>query len=255
MKVSIVTVSYNSAEFIRTAIESVMSQSYSHIEYIIIDGSSTDGTVEIIKEYAENIKHIVSEADEGIYDAMNKGIALASGDIIGILNSDDFYPNTEIISDVVEEWSKQTNADLALGNIDFVKASSLNKVERKYSAFNFSEWQLRFGFMPPHPAAFIKKTAYDKIGNYKLGYRIGADFDMFVRMLLVNKLPYFKINKTLVRMRIGGVSTSGIESYITSTKEILQSLRENGSYTNIAMVLIRLPIKFIQKLFVGLTFR
>ena len=246
ISVSIITVCYNSSRYVRTAIESVLSQSYPNIEYIIIDGGSADGTLSILKSY-KNISCVISEPDKGIYDAMNKGIARASGDVIGILNSDDFYPHSEVVTDVVDVFINNPDIDMVLGNVDFVQNNDLTRVVRRYSVKYFLPWHLRFGFMPPHPGAFIKKSAYKQVGQYKLGYKIGADFDMFVRMLLVQNLSYKKLKKTLVRMRLGGVSTSGLESYITSTKEMQRSLRENKIYSNLVMVLMRLPIKFFQK--------
>lgn len=245
MKISIITVCYNSSEFIRTAIESVFSQSYSNIEYIVIDGGSTDGTLDIIHEYGDRITCIVSEPDKGIYDAMNKGIALATGAIIGVLNSDDYYAHDTVIFDVAECFQLNTDVDMVLGNVDYVKATDLNTRVRHYSSFKFFPWQLRFGFMPAHPSAFIKKSAYNKVGEYKLGYKIAADFDVFVRMLLVHKLHYLKFNQTLVMMRLGGVSTSGFGSYTVTTQEILKSLKENVIYSNFLMVLMRLPVKLL----------
>ena len=247
IKVSIITVCYNSSQFIRSAIESVLSQSYGDIEYIVIDGASTDGTLEIINEY-NNIADIISEPDRGIYDAMNKGLSRATGDIIGILNSDDFYRDLNVITDVVKMFKDNPKTDLVLGNVDFVRSDELTRRIRLYSSSSFYPWTMRFGLMPPHPGAFISKSAYDQAGVYKLGYKIGADFDIFVRMLLVHKMPYTKLNKTLVRMRVGGVSTSGLESYMTSTKEMLRSLAENKIYSNLIFILIRLPIKYIQKI-------
>jgi glycosyltransferase involved in cell wall biosynthesis len=244
----VITVSFNSAEFIKSAIESVLSQSYSDIEYIVIDGSSTDGTQYIIQSYSGRISRVVSEPDKGIYDAMNKGVALATGDIIGILNSDDFYPSSNVIARVAENFKKNDGVDLVLGNVDFVYEDNLTKAVRFYSSYKFKPWKMRFGFMPAHPGAFIRRSAYEKIGNYKLGYKIGADFDMFVRMLVVSKLSYVTVNETFVRMRIGGVSTSGFESYKISTLEMLRSLNENNVYSNILFVLVRLPFKAVQKL-------
>lgn len=246
MKISIITVCFNSSLFIRTAIESLLSQTYTDIEYIVIDGGSTDGTVETVMEYAEKIAHIVSEPDRGIYDAMNKGLAMASGDIIGILNSDDFYPHADVLADVVKEFEQNPEVDMVLGNVEFVLPKDLKKSIRLYSSAHFSAWKLRFGFMPAHPGAFIKKTAYQQAGMYKLGYKIAADFDMFVRMLLARQLRYVTLDKVLVRMRVGGVSTLGLTSYVMSTKEIVRSLKENEIYSNVLMVLMRLPIKFVQ---------
>jgi glycosyltransferase involved in cell wall biosynthesis len=243
---SIITVVYNNVEGIKTAIESVISQDYAHIEYIVVDGGSQDGTLDIINDFQGRITHMVSEPDKGIYDAMNKGISLATGDVIGILNSDDFYPHSGIISQVVQAFKDSPNTDLLLGNVDFVDAKDLTRPVRFYSSFFFVPWKMRFGFMPAHPGAFIKKSAYDEVGFYKIGYKIGADFDMFVRMLMVKKMHYTKLNQTLVRMRVGGVSTSGFQSYFISTKEMLRSFKENQVYSNILFILMRLPVKFFQ---------
>ena len=249
MKISIITVCYNSQAFIASAINSVLSQDVGYIEYIIIDGASKDGTVSIVESFGGRVMHFVSEPDKGIYDAMNKGLALASGDVIGILNSDDFYPNPSVIADVVQAFADNPDVDMVLGNVDFVHPDDLTRPVRFYSSFNFKPWQMRFGFMPAHPAAFIKRTAYERVGPYKLGYKIGADFEWFVRAFLLHKLSYVKLNKTLVRMREGGVSTSGLKSYWVSSKEQLRALRENCVYSNLAFVVIRLPIKFLHKVF------
>lgn len=249
LKFSIITVSYNSDQFIRSAIDSVFFQTYHDIEYIVIDGGSKDATVSIVESYGKKIAQFVSEPDKGIYDAMNKGLALASGDVIGILNSDDFYPNENVISGVVKTFEANPNVDMVLGNVDFVNPDELTRPVRFYSSFNFAPWKMRFGFMPAHPAAFIKRSAYEKVGKYKLGYKIGADFEWFVRALVVHRLPYVKVNKAFVRMREGGVSTSGLKSYWVSSKEQLQALRENGVYSNMLFVLVRLPIKLMHKIF------
>lgn len=249
MKISIITVCFNAEKTLLATIRSVQQQDYDDIEYIVIDGGSSDGTVGIAGQCSNVITSLISEPDGGIYDAMNKGIDIASGDVIGILNADDFYPNSHVLSDVVENFKGDSKVSMVLGNVDFVSSDNLDKSIRNYSSFKFEPWKMRFGFMPAHPAAFIRSSAYKYVGNYKLGYKIGADFDMFVRMLVVEKLSYIKVNQTFVRMRLGGVSTSGVSSYITTTKEILRSLKENKVYSNCVMVLMRLPIKFLQVLF------
>jgi len=248
VKVSIVTVVWNNCLEIACALDSVLVQDHKDIEYIVIDGSSSDGTTEVIKSYGAKITKFVSEPDNGLYDAMNKGVALATGDIIGVLNSDDFYCNQFVISDVVKEFENNRKIDLLFGNVDFVLRDDITRPVRTYSSFSFAPWKMRFGFMPAHPAAFIKRSAYQEVGLYKLGYKIAADFDMFVRMLVSHKFRYAKLNKTLVRMRIGGVSTSGPKSYWISSKEMLRSLDENGVYSNFLFVFLRLPIKFFQLL-------
>ena len=248
MKVSIITATYNSEKTILDTLKSLENQSYKEIEYIVIDGGSTDSTLGIIDEYLDKITHIVSESDKGIYDAMNKGLLLATGEVIGILNSDDLYSHNHVISYVVNHFSSHAEIDMVLGNVDFVAPNDLTKVIRFYSSFNFKKWKMRLGFMPAHPAAFIKKIAYDKVGNYKLGYKIAADYEMFVRMFFVYGLTYTKLNEALVVMRVGGVSSSGLKSNWVITEEILRSLKENSVYSNLFIVLLRLPIKFFQQL-------
>lgn len=248
-KVSLITVSYNSEKTIRDTIESVLSQNHEAIEYIIIDGGSTDSTLEIINSYKDRIKIVVSEPDQGIYDAMNKGVRLSSGDIIGVINSDDFYPNKEVISSVVEKFIQNPSSMLVLGAIDFVKTSDINTSVRKFTTRYFTPKLMRFGIMPPHPAAFIKKSAYLKVGEYKLGYKIAADFDLLLRMLKVNRLPFSKLNQVCVRMRLGGVSTEGVTSFQVISRELLQSLNENNVYSNSAFVLLRVLSKVKQLIF------
>lgn len=249
MKVSIITVCYNSEGVINTAIRSVLSQSYEGIQYIIIDGGSKDNTLSVIHSYGNDFVNVLSAPDKGIYDAMNKGLSLATGEVIGILNSDDFYPHNDVINQVVKTFKAHPDTQMVLGNVDFVHPDNLSVPVRFYSSLNFASWKMRFGFMPAHPAAFIKRTAYNAVGNYKLGYKIGADFEWFVRALMVKRLPYVKYNQTLVRMREGGVSTSGLKSYWLSSKEQLRALRINGIYSNLIFVMIRLPVKFFHKVF------
>ena len=246
MKISIITVCFNSEEFIRDTIESVLSQDYSEIEYIIIDGLSKDNTMHIITEYQSKITKIVSEPDQGIYDAMNKGIQLATGDVIGILNSDDFFEDTQVISDVVNCFHSAPEASLIFGDVVFVDPLNTQKITRFYSSKKFRSWKLRFGWMPPHPATFIKKTAYDKYGLYSQQYVISADYELFVRMLMVHKLVYVRINKVIVRMRTGGISTSGVKSSFLMNFEIVKGCRENGIYTNTIFLLLKIPFKIFE---------
>ena len=246
MKVSIITVSYNSAGTIRDTIESVLAQDYSDIEYIIIDGASSDGTIDIVNEYRGRITHVVSEPDGGIYDAMNKGIFIAKGEIIGILNSDDFFEAATSVSAVVGAFKAKPEAELLFGDVVFVNPDDLKRVIRFYDASNFKPWKLKFGWMPPHPATFIRASAYQRVGPYSLGYKISADYEMFVRLLLVHHLSYVRLDKVLVRMRAGGVSTSGIASSYRLNAEIVQACKRNGIYTNIFMVLSKIPFKLLE---------
>lgn len=246
MRVSIITVCYNSAATIEDTITSVLSQDYKNIEYIVIDGGSSDATLDIINKYREQISIVISEPDKGIYDAMNKGIKNATGDIVGILNSDDFYETQDVITEVVDNFDVDT--DMVFGDLIFVKPENIKKITRFYSLPHFKAWRLRFGWMPPHPATFIKKSVYDKYGLYKINYKISADYEVFVRFLLVNKVNFKHINKILVRMRDGGVSTSGLKSSLTLNKEIVKACKENGVYTNILILMSKLPFKLLELL-------
>lgn len=246
MKISIITVCYNSAATIRDTIESVLAQTHPNIEYIIVDGSSTDRTLAILAEYRDSIAHVISEPDSGLYDAMNKGILAATGDIIGILNSDDFYENNEVISDIANCFRKNPQSDLVFGDIVFVNPEQLDTITRHYRSKHFRAWKLRFGWMPPHPATFIRKQAYQAVGLYALDYKISADYEMFVRMLMVKRLQFTRLDKVLVKMRAGGVSSAGIRSNIRLNTEIVKACRSNGIYTNILLVLTKIPFKLLE---------
>ena len=190
MKVSIITVCFNSELTIEHTINSVKSQDYPNIEHIIVDGGSIDSTLNIIESISSHNSVLISEPDLGIYDAMNKGLNKATGDVVALLNSDDYYPRDNIISQIVDFFTSNPSVAIVFGNVYYVKANDLTKPIRHYSSYNFSPWKMRFGFMPAHPAAFIKYSAYEKIGFYSVGYKIASDFEWFVRALLINKLPY-----------------------------------------------------------------
>lgn len=246
MKVSIITVSFNSAATIRDTIDSVLAQSYDDIEYIVIDGASADGTMDVVREYEQKIAHIVSEPDSGIYDAMNKGISIATGDVVGILNSDDFFESSDTIQHVVNGFSSDSHADIVFGDVVFVEPGDLATVKRFYSSRRFKPWKLRFGWMPPHPGTFVRRDVYEKYGQYSLEYKISSDFEMFVRWLIVEKLSYLRIDRVLVRMRQGGVSTAGLGSVFSLNREIVAACRSNGLYTNLIFLLAKIPFKLLE---------
>lgn len=248
MKVSIITVCFNSDETIRTTIESVLSQTYDDIEYIIIDGKSTDSTMDIVTEYKNSINVMMSEPDAGIYDAMNKGIAISTGEVVGILNSDDFYASQTVIEEVVDRFKRMPACDLVFGDVAFVDSRKVDKILRLYRSNRFRPWKLRFGWMPPHPATFIKKKTYKSIGEYSLDYIISSDYEMFVRLLLLHKCDFSRINGVLVKMRMGGISTSGLKNSLLLNREIVRACRSNGIYTNLFFVLIKFPVKIFELL-------
>jgi glycosyltransferase involved in cell wall biosynthesis len=243
-KISIITVCFNSAKTIRNTIESVISQDYPNIEYIIIDGGSSDETVAIVKEYADRIAVIVSESDRGIYDAMNKGVALASGEIVGMLNSDDVYINEHAVSELMKTM-QDARADSVFADLVIVDPIDPGKVLRYYDSSYFTPSKFRFGWMPAHPTFFVKKSLYDKVGPYSLDYKISADYEMLIRLLWVEKATYAYLPKPLVRMRHGGASTSGLGRNWLLNKEIVKACKANGIYTNLSLLALKIPRKLI----------
>ena len=242
MKISIITVTFNSASTVRDAIESVLKQTYPNIEYLIIDGASKDETVSIIREYEPNFGgrlHYISEPDKGIYDAMNKGIKMATGDVVGILNSDDFFTSNDVIAHVADAFAKEKDIDAVYGDIHFVKAGNFSKCTRYFSSRYFRPWLLRFGFMPAHPSFYCKKSIFEKYGLYDLKYRTSSDFEMMVRLLWGNKIKTKYLNKDFVTMRAGGESTAGLASKKKVNNDISRSLKAHGIYTNQALQAMR----------------
>ena len=251
MKISIITVVYNNKDTIKDAMNSVLLQEYDDLEYIIVDGASTDGSAEAIKEaikkYPERSIKFISEKDNGIYDAMNKGIGLATGDMIGMLNSDDFYINNDVISTVVNEFMTK-NVDSVFADLVYVRADDLNKIVRYYSSAGFYPKKMAYGWMPAHPTFFVKKEIYERYGLYKTDYQIAADYELIARFLVKNKVSYSYIPKVLVKMRTGGVSTRNLKSNWILNKEILRACAENGIKTNIIKVLSKYPAKIFQSI-------
>jgi glycosyltransferase involved in cell wall biosynthesis len=215
MKVSIITVCYNSASHVEDAINSVAAQDYGNIEHIIIDGGSTDGTIALLEKHDGRIASWISEPDRGIYDAMNKGIGMATGEVIGLLNSDDFYYNSSIISQVAAAFEDQ-KIDAVYGDLIFIDPENLNRTVRTYSSAKWSPARFARGYMPAHPTFFVRRKYYEKFGLFETDYRIAADYEMLIRLLFVNKLKYKYLPLTMVKMRKGGVSSSGIKKQYRS---------------------------------------
>ena len=224
MKISIITVCYNSSKTIERTFQSLQNQIYTNIEYIVIDGDSIDGTKKIIENYKEIISVYISEKDNGLYDAMNKGISIATGDLVGILNSDDIFTNDRVINQIAEFHLNNT-LDVSISNI--IQFDKNYKVIRKYSAKNWNPKKLKFGFMPAHPAIFFKRDLFDKYGSYRLDFNICADYELITRFFLKHKIHWKFLNITTHSMLIGGLSSSGFNSYYSVSKEIIKSLTIN----------------------------
>jgi glycosyltransferase involved in cell wall biosynthesis len=229
--ISIITVSLNSEGTIIDTIRSVLSQTYPDIEYIVIDGSSSDGTVELIKSFGTRISKCISEPDNGIYDAINKGIRLSTGNIIGILNSDDFFYDKNVIQKVAAAFEKN-EIDAVYGDVQFVDPVYNSKIVRYYSSKHFNPKKFKFGFMPAHPSFYVKRECYEKLGYYKTDYKIGADFELLVRFLYIHKITSKYLEIPFVSMRTGGISSKSIRSNISLNGEIARACRENGLSTN-----------------------
>ena len=245
--ISIITATYNSAKTINDTIKSVLCQTNKDFEYIIVDGGSTDETIDIVKSYESEFfgrLKWVSEKDKGIYDAMNKGIKMASGDIIGILNSDDYYTSDDILQTIADAFKCQ-NVDAIYGDIHFIKDGVPDKCVRYYSSRLFSPFWLRFGFMPAHPSFYCKREVFDKSGLYRLDYKIGSDYEMMVRLFRKHKISSRYIPKDFVTMRTGGASNSNLQSRLTLIKEDVKACRDNGIYTNELFICL----KFLYKIF------
>lgn len=244
MRISIITATYNSSAHIADCVKSVNNQTYHDIEHIIVDGASKDSTLDIVNGIPNRVGIIISEPDRGIYDAMNKGIQAATGDVIGILNSDDFFTSNDVIQTVVESF-KHNDIDSLYGDVHFVSPNNLSKSVRYYSSSVFKPSLFRFGFMPAHPSFYMKKECYDKYGLYALDYMIASDYDLLIRYLYKEKIKYKYIKKDFVTMRTGGVSTENFNSRVTLNKEIVRACRKYGIYTNLFM----LSLKYLYKIF------
>jgi glycosyltransferase involved in cell wall biosynthesis len=243
-KVSIITVSYNSESTVRETIESIIGQDYQNIEYIIVDGNSTDNTSSIVKSYGSKISKFVSEKDNGLYDAMNKGIRMATGDIIGIINSDDIYSSQNIISKVVAIFETKS-VDVVYGDLYYFRTGFPDIPIRNYKGKIFSLTRAKYGLMPPHPTFFIKKKTYEKYGYFDTNFTLSADFDLILRFLGIHKVSFEYIPEILVKMRMGGKSTSSLKRVVTMNRESMLACKKNGIRTNV----FKFHIKYLIKVF------
>ena len=247
LKISIITVSFNSVITIKDTIKSVISQDYNNIEYIIIDAGSNDGTIDVIKEYEEHISYFSSEYDNGIYEGMNKGIAAAKGDVIGIINSDDFYPNSFVISNVVKTFEKK-RCDAVYGDLVYVKFFDINKIVRYWQAGEYTVKKIKNGCMLPHPTFFVKKYLYDKYGYYNTDLKTAADYEMILKLLYRYNVKTIYIPMILVTMRIGGASNSSILNRIRANKEDGLAWTKNQLNKPI-LVRIKKPLQKVKQFF------
>jgi len=245
MKISIITAVYNRVDTIERAIQSIKSQSHLNLEHIVIDGGSTDGTLELLRSILGCETILVSDPDRGMYDAINKGLKLATGEIIGLLHSDDYFANNQILYDVSAEF-QNNSVDAVYGDAAFFKKECPEKIVRRYSSAFFKPSRLGWGLMPAHTTLFLRRETYLNVGEYKIEYKIAADFDYVCRVFISKNFRYSYIPQVLVRMQTGGLSTSGWKSTLTLNKEVMRSCRENKINTNWLKLLSKYPLKLLE---------
>ncbi len=245
MKISIITVVYNNKDFIEDCINSVIAQSYKNIEYIIIDGNSTDGTIGVVKKYEKYISKWISEPDSGIYDAMNKGIRTSTGDIIGFLNSDDVYYNNEVIKKVIDRF-KGGKSDIVYGDLVYVRKENLDKIVRYWESGEYREGLFEEGWHPPHPAFFVKREVFGKYGDFNTNFKISADYEMMLRFLKRYRVSAGNIDEILVKMRTGGRSGRNFKNILEANIECYKAWKENGYLPSVLFIFKKILLKIKQ---------
>lgn len=227
MKITVITAVYNNKEYIRDAVDSVLSQDHLETEYIVVDGGSTDGTLEILRSYGDRITKLVSGPDNGVYDAMNKGLSLASGEVVGFLNADDFYPEKDILSSVAKKL-EETKADSLWGDLLYVDPKDTNRTIRAWRSSSYVPGGFRNGWMPPHPTFFARRVMYQKFGHFRDDMKIAADYELMLRFLEKERISWVYLPKTMVRMRTGGLSNRNLKNVLRANLEAYRAWSVNG---------------------------
>jgi glycosyltransferase involved in cell wall biosynthesis len=246
LKISVITVCYNSAATLADALNSVAGQTWSNVEHIVIDGASTDGTLAVIERYRAGLAKVVSERDAGIYDAMNKGLRLATGDVIGFLNADDVYAGDWVLSHVAKAFLDESTLEAVFGDVEFFRPANPDQPVRRYRSGQFSPRQIAWGWMPAHPTLFLRRQLFERYGLFRSEYRIAGDFELVARMFGRGAVAYRYLPEVLVRMRIGGVSTGGLRNTLRLNREVLRACRENGLASNWLKILSKYPAKLLE---------
>lgn len=250
LKISIVTPCFNSASTIRDTIDSVLSQNYQNVEYVVIDGGSKDETPKIVAEYGFKITKFVSEKDNGIYDAMNKGIRIANGDVIGILNSDDFYMSEDVLSGVVSAFNNNPDIEAVYGDLLYVDAKDTKRIVRVWNSTSYIDGLFKAGWHPPHPTFFVKKSVYEKYGFFDENFRIAADYELMLRLIVKHSIPTLYIPKVFVKMRVGGASNASLLNIFKANLECFKAWRINELEVS-WIVFLRKPFSKIKQFFKG----
>lgn len=227
MKISVITATYNSALTLVDTINSLNIQDYPDIEYIIVDGASTDSTLKIVEQYGHRVTTLISQKDNGIYDALNKGIALATGDVVGFLHSDDLFADEKVISRIVKKFYSKTT-DAVYGDLDYVSKADKERVVRRWVSGNYSRENIKSGWMPPHPTFYMRRKYYEILGGFDLKFKISADYDSILRYLWENEINAEYIPHVLIKMRVGGKSNKSLTNILQKSTEDWHSLKKNG---------------------------
>lgn len=248
MKVSIVTAVYNRVATVADTIESVLNQSYKNIEYIVVDGMSSDGTQEVVAKYADRIDRHVREKDHGIYDALNKGIRLATGDIVGLLHADDFFADTEVISRIVATFDNYPETMGTYGDLNYVDAKDKSRLIRRWRSGDYQPQKFRTGWMPPHPTVYLRRKCYLDHGLFRDDFKLAADYELLLRMMFVHRIPIRYIPKTLVCMRVGGKSNASLANRLTANREDARAWKVNGLHPPVGLRILK-PLRKLSQYF------
>jgi glycosyltransferase involved in cell wall biosynthesis len=245
MKISVITVAFNAEKTIADTLDSVAAQMHPDVEHIVVDGASTDGTLAVVERHGQRVARLVSEPDHGIYDAMNKGLRLATGDVIGFLNADDVYAGLSVLARV-SAIMEMEGLDALFGDAEFVSADRPDRPLRRYCSGRFRPGRIAWGWMPAHPTLFLRRELYERFGLFRTDYRIAGDFELVARMFHGDTLKYRHVPEVLVRMRTGGISTGGWRNTLLLNREVLRACRENGISTSLPRILSKYPAKLLE---------
>lgn len=248
MKVSIITITYNSEKTLEDTLKSVVSQDYPDLEYLIIDGKSKDSTLTIVDKYKDRIAKVVSEKDKGLYDALNKGIKYATGDVIGMLHSDDLYANEKVISKVAAKFIEDPSVEGVYADLVFVNRNDVNKPMRVWESGEYEEGAFLKGWMPPHPTFFVRKEVYEKFGGFNTELKLSADYELMLRLIHKSKIKMAYLNETIVKMRMGGVSNVSFFVKLKANIEDKLAWKMNGMKPNVMTTILK-PLRKIKQYF------
>jgi glycosyltransferase involved in cell wall biosynthesis len=246
MKISIITVVYNNEKTIKDAMQSVLRQTYKNIEYVIIDGKSKDNTVNLINEYKEKLGYFISEKDNGLYDAMNKGIQATTGDVIGILNSDDLYQDLDVIAAVMERFNDDPELDILYGDLVYVKSDDTSKVVRNWKSKRYYNNFFEDANVPPHPSLFVRSKVYKEAGLFDLQYKLAADYELMLRMFKKHNFKSKYLNRLIIKMRLGGATNQSFTNIVNQNKEVLKAWKNNDLQAPFYLMPLRIFKRLIQ---------